>query len=874
MAAAQSRPNFFVLLDLTPDHTWDQTLYEARLKERRNRWSLDAMRGAGSVKDKAKRNLDLFGEIERVMAETALREKEADDARLLLKETTRARLAKFEETRVDAQRKGFISETQVAEWVKIFADVLTEPTIRGRIEVEIRPAPPTISRPARLDTSKARAIRSKLEILNEQSLYTLLNHEQPKLATTEEYRQAANAMYSRLLSDRSIDALGTARKELAGEAMAIFASEEARKKYDVSLKYVPVDALLSRLDDACAADKSIAEEQIVWFVAEAGALGWSAEMAQAEVNELAALRKWRLPAPLTPARLSRTVRCVYCNRANADDRDTCEQCHEFLWILCPNCGSRMAAITQNCRNCGFELANRFSVERWLNECARMLGTIPDVRTSDVAGASDALADARRNWAPRNADTLTNRMDGLEARVKPLLQEQTVALTQATRHLHNLEFVAARQCLAGLSRYAPGWEENIQRCNQAIAAATELVGQAQSAEQRDATIQAARHAMKALAECADIAGAMDILRRLPLLPPREVKESHSEGVVKLRWQPSPSPHVQAYVVVRGERGPVVSVADGEQLHQQMALSYDDVQPPTGVPLHYAVFAVWEGQSSEAGVPESDRVFLTEEVRDVTCLTRSGRVTLSWTAPRNASRIVVRRATEVAPAGHEDGEPVATGSRGYLEDTGVSDGVTYGYRIFSVFEDRPNNEVWSKGVSETATPQALPEPPRLVARLHSSSFLYATVHLTWYEQVKGDVAILRCVGREPPAAGAQLTRAQLDNYGAVRMDTTEQPVPDVREEPEECFYVPAAAAYGSDEFLIGESLPFICVKEVEDLAIQVIAKQANLQWRWPDRCIGATIMASANGWPGAADARDRVNTIVIQRAPGQTHGQGQI
>ncbi len=47
MSIDNTRPNFYILLGLNPDESWDQAKFERVLREKRTQWSLD---GSGVAK--------------------------------------------------------------------------------------------------------------------------------------------------------------------------------------------------------------------------------------------------------------------------------------------------------------------------------------------------------------------------------------------------------------------------------------------------------------------------------------------------------------------------------------------------------------------------------------------------------------------------------------------------------------------------------------------------------------------------------------------------------------------------------------------------------------------------------------------------------
>ncbi|GAA3228783.1 hypothetical protein [Actinocorallia longicatena] len=245
-------------------------------------------------------------------------------------------------------------------------------------------------------------------------------------------------------------------------------------------------------------------------------------------------------------------------------------------------------------------------------------------------------------------------------------------------------------LLGDSITDPDAAAQIEEARQRVASASRLLDEALDLTGRGDLDEAWLRLEDALRLASDLPGAAEHQRRLPPLPPSDVRVSVDGTGVRVVHTASPSRagDIVHEVVRRAGRAPFDS-ADGS-----LVPAGADPAPPVNVPLYYAVYAR-RGEATSSPVAAGPVVLRPEPGR-VGLAAGDGTVTGLWECPAEAARIVVYR----------DGAPVEAGREGFT-DRGVDNGTAHHYRVCAVYPDGAG-EVETPGVRVTVTPHALPEP----------------------------------------------------------------------------------------------------------------------------------------------------------------------
>jgi hypothetical protein len=325
------RPNFFILLGLDPDATWNQDHYETALRQRRNEW---ARAGAGVARQAlaGKQNLAFIPDIERIMnpnppTNTAERDNEAREARVELASGRRARHEQFEKQLAFINAKDPIEEAEINKFVEDFKDILTAKEIKDRVVVTIKTPGTSSATKQKLGDTEAKNIANHLQFLHLNSLYELLQC--PNTSATLILRTAAETLYTDMMG-RPATAEVTAKSELAGMAKIVFATEDMRQRYDETLRQVSLERLLKELDEIInrAPRKEVSPGQRDLFLANAVKESWTEQEALEQLIEHAVKRKWFVPLLDGEPRLL----CFYCEHFNDSKNLSCINCNEPLFI--------------------------------------------------------------------------------------------------------------------------------------------------------------------------------------------------------------------------------------------------------------------------------------------------------------------------------------------------------------------------------------------------------------------------------------------------------------------------------------------------------------------------------------------------------------
>ncbi len=425
-----SRPNFFILLGLSPDEQWDQSAFEKVLREKRIEWSRQS---AGIAKKAllAKQNLALIPIIYSIMADAASREKEAVQARSARSAALAHEYAYFERQLAFMNAKAVVDQAEVARFVDAYKHLLPADEIAKRIQVKIGSpdTPQRFDRPV-LDASLFKNIHDRLQFLHLHTLYELL--QRSKMTATPELRRAAEQLYTRTVS-LPATAENTAKSELAGLAQDIFKSNEARGCYDESVRLQAFDNLLKDLDDVMsrATSKEVSQKQVLLFLEQVRQAGWKEEDALERLAEHARLHKWNVATSVISSQVQKLL-CPACDHLNDPEQHYCTTCNQPLYVNCPQCGTSVACECIACGTCGFNVGNRYLVDSLLKELPGLLND------GDVQAADELICEAIVAWPSRVHDVRAQQIEAYRAAMFQMFQVQQQARKDVLELLAHLK----------------------------------------------------------------------------------------------------------------------------------------------------------------------------------------------------------------------------------------------------------------------------------------------------------------------------------------------------------------------------------------------------------------------------------------------------
>ena len=335
------RENFYILLDLSlkPPET-DPAKIEQAIKKKQSEWS--RMRNHPSKGIQAQHYIGMITEIRKVMLNSELREKEAEEARKILlekkkekysgidrhldirmskgfitdeeikklaklhrinEEDIRKRLQKKEEKKyagIDKHirirmKKGYITENEIYKISKIHN--IDEEVVRRRIRGPIKKEGTAKVTVKPLDRSIEKVIRDNLKIVGKSSLYNFLGLS-PE-AGLEKLQQKSKEKEAEILKIRKKNAVASASGVLVGHCMSVFKNEQSRAAYDSTLTRARFSELNSDIDVA-GLDGIIRAEYFDILVKRAIDLGMDPDEATDHIRKYCKKKNWAIEKESKP----------------------------------------------------------------------------------------------------------------------------------------------------------------------------------------------------------------------------------------------------------------------------------------------------------------------------------------------------------------------------------------------------------------------------------------------------------------------------------------------------------------------------------------------------------------------------------------------
>jgi hypothetical protein len=303
------RPNFYPLLDLDLSED-DWGAIEKRIRDKQLQWARDTSMGSPKVRREAKRNLDLIGEMRRVLADAALRRIETEAARAAAHAARAAEERRLADWIAVLRGTGTCDEAQFQKLIDQFDGIFQAAEIEARLATagirRVASAPPPRRQAeARegLDKVTAATVRRNLELLGLHSLYELLGL--PESASLAELGRRAEEIYRE--NHQLTGAQAAARSELAGVCKTVFADGQGKARYEVSRVAEVLDQIREQIELA-AADRVIGHEAMAALVHAAVQRGIAAEAAREAIESYADAKGWavqrevaEIPVPPAPS---------------------------------------------------------------------------------------------------------------------------------------------------------------------------------------------------------------------------------------------------------------------------------------------------------------------------------------------------------------------------------------------------------------------------------------------------------------------------------------------------------------------------------------------------------------------------------------------
>ena len=596
LSADPGRPmvdeNFYILLDLNPNVD-DRDEIDDRIKCCQRTWSLDATQGSQDKRAEALRLLELIPQIQdKLLHDENERERMAAEAKKINKAQKEEALA-----RLDSLIEGIKESVVEPELVKLLVEKaggpVAEADVKSRLkekrisvaaeEASARKRPP-------LETVVAQEIQRNLKLVEKKDLYDFLG--MPRRSSCESLHREAYRLYQELSSKGTRPDVAT-RRDLANCCVVYLGDDANREGYDNTLRLQAMEQFDDNLEVAGRGDKYLSRDEVEHIVDSARSQGIEREVALEYIKNYARSCGFHVQ----PAARSSTPRarvCGFCDTLTKADGERCRGCGEQLVQPCPGCQNPTPTEDKCCSKCSFPTGDAQHIRGLLEEVGKHLAG------ADFAAAAtcfDRVPDRWRNWEPalkegRRMEEIRKRFEAVEA----LAADRK--LLAAQKKLQPLERMYGTSGTKALR------DDIESRLKDAWAAYRKAEAHRNAGRDEDAFTGYA----EAVDGCVDFAKALERLRQFAPAPPSALRVSRRGGSAHLRWSPGASESEVRYRILRNEEGAPSDSEDGEVLCKEVAeTSWDDPRVPTGVPWHYAVFAVRRGVASTTGAASGPHIF---------------------------------------------------------------------------------------------------------------------------------------------------------------------------------------------------------------------------------------------------------------------------
>jgi hypothetical protein len=518
MTTDDTRPNFFVILGLSPQEPWDEASYARALSEKRNLWARQAQGDqTQQATMEAERNLRLHREIERVMADPRARGTERQAAIWGRRDESHRRHRVVADQLEDMLEKGYLLDDEY-ERLSSEEAILADGALRQRLDdAERRPRDRGDEDEQRLDQGVEQDLRKYLDVIGQPDLYAALQLADPEAgqaAPADRLLAAADALYQQAPNaGKEGSPEVEAMRNLSGIARQVLGSPDLRRRHDAAVRLWSLEALLDRYESSLEIARAISSRQFEKFLREAAAKGIDVGVARNDLIARFRKRGWSVDVPSAAFEtiLRAEVRCPRCSRLNDPESDHCAHCGRALRRPCPRCDAAVAGTARACSACGFPLSERDHVERLVGQAETRLAR------RDVSGADERAAEAARLWPvpASRSDDLSDRIRAARARIADLRAAQQELIGQVDPLMDVRNYQAAARLLREAVTTHPDLGGHLEECEDAIRASGRYLRDARAPSLPDE--KRAELYSKALRECADNDEARSELSLLSLSP---------------------------------------------------------------------------------------------------------------------------------------------------------------------------------------------------------------------------------------------------------------------------------------------------------------------------------------------------------------------
>jgi len=709
-----------------------------------------------------------------------------------------------------------------------------------------------------LDPTARRQIRVALDHLHRRDLYDALDL--PRDSPEAEIADRAGEARRRWMQKAQVTAEKTAWLEVISQAQSLLTSASTRARYDRTLDLDAEESLAESIAFALQGLDRLDPGTQSALVDEATARGIPPDRAERLIRRACRSAGIAFGASL-PASLGslapppRLVRCRSCGGVTDPTglgvSPRCRHCGADLRWSCPICRRDRLVDQPRCA-CGFPLASVEPLARHMQAAGRAY------KIRDDPAALDHL-DQARGYAPDHPDVGR----ALE-RVRRRMAEGDRARIGWESARAGRRVVEGREALNAWGRLVPASDPQLRAAwddlARVVRTARDLANRARALETSDPAGSRKLY-RDAVAIAADLPEVVEGLSRCPPDPPTSLRLDVLGDRVRLAWAPPAADGLGpiAYRVVRKGGANPVGPADGVVVAEVEATSAEDVGPPSGEPIGYAVFAR-RGETVSVAGASAGPILALAGVADLRVEARSGEVELRWSTPNRAASVRVVRKLGSPPIGPDDGS-VVDATRESALDRNLDDDRAYHYCLFTEYRLEDGTTATAPGVSIAAVPHAPlepPEPPTLTREPDGRA------RLEWRPPARGTYRILRTDRPTGLAVGVRLNAAEVDALAGHWLDPS-APGRAFDDEPGASglrYYTPILGR--AESWTVGRSAIASGVPDPADLrAVRAgPGGRVHLRWRWSPRGSQALVACKDGSPPIGPDDPEAATTIVSE------------
>lgn len=743
--------------------------------------------------------------------------------------------------------KGFLNLDEQNSLIKEFtAKGLTEQEILSRIGVPIKEQKTRNPPEQGLDSTTRTKIRNSLATLGlgESSLYEFLDIRRGASKTELEQKyQELTAEWNKRKNDN--------KKTSAQTLLSIVKDKLLRDgldKYEKALVWDVIDDQLKVLVEFAAMDRIISRQEFEELVNQGIKFGLSRDQAVEAVLWLADEQKAYVEEKENEKRIE-TVICAECRNISAKENNKCNICGKDLWVVCPKCTTKIAAIETACGNCGFVTANRHRVDLLIRKVHFAL---------DEKRLDDALKFARE------AENLWGRRDDVEIilrKVEQLLEQAKSYRKDYDEALSQKKLLTARDSLVmliGISPHYKGWDgntpqtlqQNLELQLQKVNALLEKARKFESEKKFDDLIRVYQEIQNIAVDFDDVTKGF---KRFAPEPPTNITTKVYDNGVVIKWDESPATGHIEYVIVRCENRPPVTPSDGEVVAKIPNNSFSDESVRPGSFIYYGIFTERGGAFSRGIV--SDGVLAIKEVEDFSLEAGEGVVKGSWKFSVSEGKIRVLCGSD-SELRKGLGREVKLNNPNSFSDNDLINDKTYSYRVFVEYTD-PNGKIIStNGKFASATPIIL---PKAIERLDIRSE-NGELYFQWTPPPFGTVNIYRLAQKPQWKCGTLISINSLGQIGTLLNTKDEGLAIDPTISKSRVYYTPFTIV--GDSVVVGQTKSFMPAEEISGLVVEDFESYLLLRWKWSGSFQSVIVAWRHDDYPVDADDKKAVKHKVTR------------